>query len=565
MTRRYRLMAGAACIALISSMAACSQQEERDTAGLTDPSERSKDTEQTTVIDDGTAVIQPLPYPEPEVSRSEGIASGTMVVAEAPASLAYAQPVLAGERYADLDEAGVFVVDEVPVSTFSVDVDTGAYANIRRMLNAGYLPPKDAVRIEELINYFNYDYAPAPDADHPFSINTAVARTPWNEDTYLLQVGLKGFEPAVEERPAANLVFLVDVSGSMEPQDKLPLVKSALRLLVNELRPQDSVALVTYAGSSGIALEPTSGANKATILAAIDGLDAGGSTNGAGGLIDAYALGEQAMIEGGANRVILATDGDFNVGITDQQQLENLIETKRKSGIALTTLGVGDGNYNEPVLEQLANLGNGNYAYLDTLREAQKVLVKEMGATLFTIAKDVKIQIEFNPSVVAEYRLIGYENRMLERQDFNNDRIDAGEIGAGHTVTALYEIALVGQEGRLIDPLHFGPSHEELSPNFGVDFAFLRLRYKLPGEDESRLIEQTLAGSRLAAAEAPGPDLARAASVAAFGQLLRGGNYAGSFEYDDIATLAASVPEMASGGDWREFIDLVQLAEALDR
>ncbi|MEX2200801.1 MAG: VWA domain-containing protein [Dongiaceae bacterium] len=563
MTRRYRLMAGAACIALIASMAACNQQEERDTAGLGDRSQPETSTEQIAPIESGTAASV---LPEPEIAREVYDATGSSTNAAAQALALYAPPVYAGERYADLDEAGVFVVDEVPVSTFSVDVDTGAYANIRRMLNAGYLPPEDAVRIEELINYFDYGYAAAPDADHPFSINTAVARTPWNEDTYLLQIGLKGFEPAAAEHPAANLVFLVDVSGSMEPQDKLPLVKSALRLLVNELRPQDSVALVTYAGSSGIALEPTSGANKATILAAIDGLGAGGSTNGAGGLIDAYALAEQAMIEGGANRVILATDGDFNVGITDQQQLEDLIETKRKSGIALTTLGVGDGNYNEPVLEQLANLGNGNYAYLDTLREAQKVLVKEMGSTLFTIAKDVKIQIEFNPSVVAEYRLIGYENRMLERQDFNNDRIDAGEIGAGHTVTALYEIALVGQEGRLIDPLHFGSSHEDSSPNFGVDFAFLRLRYKLPDEDESRLIEQTLAGSRLAAAEAPGPDLARAASVAAFGQLLRGGNYAGSFEYDDIATLAASVPEAAaSGGDWREFIDLVQLAEALDR
>jgi Ca-activated chloride channel family protein len=433
------------------------------------------------------------------------------------------------------------------------------------MLNAGYLPPEEAVRIEELINYFDYAYAPAPDATHPFSVNTAVARTPWNDDTYLLQVGLKGFEPSADERPAANLVFLVDVSGSMEPQDKLPLVKSALRLLVKELRPQDSVALVTYAGSSGIALEPTSGSNKAKILAAIERLGAGGSTNGAGGLIDAYSLAEQAMIEGGANRVILATDGDFNVGIVNQTQLEDLIETKRRSGIALTTLGVGDGNYNEPTLERLADLGNGNYAYLDTLREAQKVLVKEMGATLFSIANDVKIQIEFNPAVVAEYRLIGYENRMLERQDFNNDRIDAGEIGAGHTVTALYEIALVGQEGRLVDPLHFGEATEPARADLEADFAFLRLRYKLPDQDESRLIEQTLAGNMLERAAAPGPDLARAAAVAAFGQLLRGGNHAGSFQYDDVAALARSISGDQAGGDWGEFVDLVQLAEALDQ
>jgi Ca-activated chloride channel family protein len=433
------------------------------------------------------------------------------------------------------------------------------------MLNEGYLPPEDAVRIEELINYFDYGYEAATDPQRPFTINTAVARTPWNPDTYLLQIGLKGFEPPVEERPAANLVFLVDVSGSMEPQDKLPLVKAALRLLVQELRPEDSVALVTYAGSSGIALEPTSGANKAAILHAIDRLGAGGSTNGAGGLIDAYALAEQAMIEGGANRVVLATDGDFNVGITDQQQLEDLIETKRKSGIALTTLGVGDGNYNEPALERLADLGNGNYAYLDTLREAQKVLVREMGATLFTIAKDVKIQIEFNPEVVAEYRLIGYENRLLERQDFNNDRIDAGEIGAGHTVTALYEIALVGRAGRLIDPLHFQPEGTDpAQPDLAADFAFLRLRYKLPSEDESRLIEQTLAGAMLAGVDTPETDIARAAAVAAFGQLLRGGDHAGSFDYADVAALARMIDDRGSG-DWGEFIDLVQLAEALDR
>ena len=570
MNRRLRLMAGAACIALLVGVTACSDDQ---------PLSRVEENETATVADSGTVVQpgtidteQPTAMPETEpLARNDGqvIAMETMIapvggitMTTAPA----APPPTATERYNDLDEAGIFTVADTPVSTFSIDVDTGAYSNVRRMLNAGYLPPEDAVRIEELINYFDYSYEAAPDSNHPFSINTAVTRTPWNENTYLLQVGLKGFEPPAAERPAANLVFLVDVSGSMEPQDKLPLVKSALRLLVKELGADDTVALVTYAGSSGIALEPTSGADKTTILAAIDNLGAGGSTNGAGGIVDAYALAEQAMIEGGANRVILATDGDFNVGVVDQQQLEELIEAKRKSGIALTTLGVGDGNYNEPVLEQLADLGNGNYAYLDTLREAQKVLVKEMGSTLFTIAKDVKIQIEFNPEIVAEYRLIGYENRLLEREDFNNDRIDAGEIGAGHTVTALYEITLVGSDGRMVDPLHFPQddttANADDAPNLSQDFAFLRLRYKLPEEQTSRLIEQTLPGTMLAGVDDPDADIARAAAVAAFGQLLRGGNHAGTFEYEDVIELAESIDDR-DGGDWDEFIDLVQLAEAL--
>jgi len=583
MNRRLRLMAGAACIALLVGVTGCGQEVERNTAELPEQTQESRD--ETVVADTGTVVMEtvtiteaqpePLPETEPlaptesefnELMResSTTVLNNVGTAATGPA----ASPPTAGERYSDLDEAGIFTVTDAPVSTFSIDVDTGAYSNVRRMLNAGYLPPEDAVRIEELINYFDYAYDAAPDSSHPFSINTAVTRTPWNENTYLLQVGLKGFEPPVAERPAANLVFLVDVSGSMDSQDKLPLVKSSLRLLVKELGADDTVALVTYAGTSGIVLEPTSGADKSTILAAIDNLGAGGSTNGAGGIVDAYALAEQAMIEGGANRVILATDGDFNVGVVNQQQLEELIEAKRKSGIALTTLGVGDGNYNEPVLEQLADLGNGNYAYLDTLREAQKVLVKEMGSTLFTIAKDVKIQIEFNPEIVAEYRLIGYENRLLEREDFNNDRIDAGEIGAGHTVTALYEITLVGSDGRMVDPLHFDQDEtsadSDEGPNLSQDFAFLRLRYKLPEEQTSRLIEQTLPGTMLAGVDDPDADIARAAAVAAFGQLLRGGNHAGTFEYEDVIELAQSI-EDREGGDWDEFIDLVQLAEALQQ
>ena len=341
------------------------------------------------------------------------------------------------ESYAHFDDNFTKRVSEHPVSTFSIDVDTGSYANVRRMLNRGRLPRHDAVRVEEMINYFAYNY-PLPDTlEPPFRVITEIAPAPWQKKNLLLHIGIKGFDIPKEKLPPANLVFLVDVSGSMRRHDKLELLKTSLKLLSNQLTEKDKVSLVVYAGASGLVLEPTPGNQRGKIQAALARLNAGGSTNGGAGIQLAYAIAQQAFIKEGINRVLLATDGDFNVGTVNFNGLKNLIEEKRKSGISLTTLGFGTGNYNDHLMEQLADVGNGNYAYIDTLNEAQKVLVDEMGSTLKTIAKDVKIQIEFNPKTVAEYRLIGYENRMLKREDFSNDKIDAGEIGAGHTVTAL--------------------------------------------------------------------------------------------------------------------------------
>ncbi|MCU7808479.1 MAG: VWA domain-containing protein, partial [Candidatus Thiodiazotropha sp. (ex Semelilucina semeliformis)] len=391
------------------------------------------------------------------------------------------------ENYANIKDNGVKAVAEQPVSTFSIDVDSGAYALVRRFLNQGNLPPKDAVRAEELINYFSYDY-PVPQAGkQPFSVSTEVARTPWNRNSLLVHVGIQGYVPQREVRPASNLVFLMDVSGSMNAPDKLPLLKSAFKLLVKQLDENDSVSLVVYAGASGVVLEPTPGDQQGKIMAALARLTAGGSTHGSAGIQLAYAMAEQAKVEGGINRVILATDGDFNVGTVNHEQLMDLIEEKREQGITLTTLGFGQGNYNDHLMEQLADKGNGNYAYIDTINEAQKVLVDELDATLEVIAKDVKIQIEWNPAVVTEYRLIGYENRLLAREDFSNDKVDAGDIGAGHTVTALYEIVLAGGKGQRLEPLRY-TSGSKVSGKQN-EIAHLRLRYKAPDGERSKLIE----------------------------------------------------------------------------
>ena len=467
------------------------------------------------------------------------------------------------ENYAHVDANPIQLVNENPVSTFSIDVDTGAYANVRRMLNEGYLPPQDAVRVEEMINYFSYDYPAPRDAQTPFSINMEIATTPWNPDTHLLQVGLKGFEVEAAERPAANLVFLMDVSGSMQDADKLPLLKNAFRLLTKQLDARDSVALVVYAGATGIVLQPTAGDQKATILSALDQLTASGSTNGAAGINLAYQMAEQAFIEGGINRVILATDGDFNVGTVSFEALVDMVEERRKKGISLTTLGFGTGNYNDHLMEQLADEGNGNYAYIDSINEARKVLVEELSSTLQTIAKDVKIQIEFNPSVVAEYRLIGYENRMLRREDFNNDRIDAGEIGAGHTVTALYEISLVGSAGQRVDPLRYGQPESLTSNGAKTELAFVRLRYKQPDSDTSKLIEHALRRDEIVELDAASDELQFSAAVAAFGQQLRGGEYLEDFSYSDIRDLALSGRADDRFGYRGEFISLVNLADSL--
>ncbi|MEQ1581757.1 MAG: VWA domain-containing protein [Steroidobacteraceae bacterium] len=472
------------------------------------------------------------------------------------------------ERYATLDDNPVHRVAEQPVSTFSIDVDTGAYANVRRFLTQGQLPPEDAVRVEEMLNYFDYSY-PAPGTrSTPFRVSTELARTPWNPDSMLLKVGIKGFEVPAGERPAANLVFLIDVSGSMQSPDKLPLLKNAFRLLTQQLSHRDRVSMVVYAGASGVVLEPTAGDHKQRILDALGQLEAGGSTNGADGIRLAYRLARDARIKGGINRVILATDGDFNVGTTNFESLIDLAEHERTTGVALTTLGFGTGNYNEKLMEQLADAGNGNYAYIDNLSEARKVLVEEVSSTLMTIARDVKIQVEFNPALVAEYRLIGYENRILAREDFNNDKVDAGDIGAGHRVTALYEVVPVGKQGR-IDPLRYSRERDDLGGPvpYAGELAFVRLRYKAPqvgaGNDESKLIQfPVLASSRVAAGR-ESSDFRFAASVAAFGQKLRGGKYLGSFDYDDIRALAKPTLNSDAAGHRREFLALVDLAQTL--
>jgi Ca-activated chloride channel family protein len=467
------------------------------------------------------------------------------------------------ENYAHFDDNPLKRVSEHPVSTFSIDVDTGAYSNTRRMLNAGSLPVRDAVRVEEFVNYFSYDYpAPATRAQ-PFSIVTELGPNPWNNQTQLLHVGLKGYEVPKSQIPASNLVFLIDVSGSMRSADKIGLLKTSLKMLTRELRADDSISIVVYAGASGVVLEPTSGRNKGRIISALDALTAGGSTNGAAGIRLAYAMAEQAFVEGGINRVLLATDGDFNVGTTNFEALENLVEEKRKTGISLTTLGFGTGNYNDRLMEQLADAGNGNYAYIDTVNEARKVLVEQVSATLQTIAKDVKIQIEFNPDVVAEYRLVGYENRVLAREDFNNDKVDAGEIGAGHTVTAIYEIALAGSRGQRVETLRYQqqPAHGDGKLN---EVAFLRLRYKAPEGEVSKLIERPIYRKDIRRELGETSDNFRfSAAVAGFGQLLRGGKYMEQFDYDDVRRLAGSARGEDRFGYRGEFVSLLSLAQSL--
>lgn len=469
------------------------------------------------------------------------------------------------EKYQSIDDNAVVVASQQPTSTFSIDVDTGAYSNTRRFLNQGQLPPEDAVRVEELINYFSYNYA-APEAEGtPFSIQTELAQTPWNEKTHLLHVGLQGYAPQYAERPAANLVFLIDVSGSMNDKNKLGLLKSSIKMMARELDKQDSVSIVVYAGASGVVLEPTSGEKIREIEAALDRLAAGGSTNGEAGIKLAYQLAEENFKEGGINRVILATDGDFNVGTSNVNSLKELIERKRENGVALTTLGFGQGNYNDHLMEQIADTGNGTYAYIDTLNEARKVLVDELQSTLMTIAKDVKIQVEFNPAVVSEYRLIGYENRHLANEDFNNDKIDAGEIGAGHTVTALYEIALVGEGGEFNTPSRYGNVNDNKPGNQSEslvnEIAELRLRYKKPDGDKSQLISRII--TRDQATDTPGENFKFSAAVASFAQYLRGGKYIGNFDLSDTVSLARSSRGEDKFGYRAEFIQLANLAESL--
>ncbi len=464
------------------------------------------------------------------------------------------------EQYQKLADNPIHAVAQDPVSTFSIDVDTGSYANVRRFLNRGQLPPGDAVRLEELVNYFPYSY-PQASGNTPFGVSTELAVTPWNANSRLLKVAIKASELQSQAMPPANLVFLVDVSGSMDRADGLPLVQSTLKLLVEQLRADDKVSLVVYAGDSSVVLPPTSGSEKGKIRAAIDKLQAGGSTAGESGIQLAYEQAQQGFIANGINRILLATDGDFNVGISDFDSLKKLAEDKRKTGVSLTTLGFGTDNYNEQLMEQLADAGNGNYAYIDNLREARKVLVEQLSSTLVTVAKDVKIQVEFNPAQVSEYRLLGYENRALKREDFSNDKVDAGEIGAGHTVTALYEIVPAGNKGWL-ESLRYAQVDSKRAAS--SEMALLRIRYKAPNQEQSRLLEVPIAADAKAPAIADASaDLRFAAAVAAFAQQLKGGQYTQGFDLAASAKLARSAKGDDHFGLRAEFVQLVELAQSL--
>ncbi len=463
-----------------------------------------------------------------------------------------------GEKYDGEEVSSIKRVADAPVSTFGVDVDTGSYSNVRRFLNKGQLPPKAAVRSEEMINYFRYDYPLPKDRKTPFSVTTDMAQTPWNEDTQLLRIGLRGYDIDRAERPSANLVFLVDVSGSMGSQDKLPLVKQTLLTLSQQLRSDDRVSIVVYSGTVGTLLKPTS--NKSHIREALSCMVARGSTAGGDALKMAYKTARSNFDKDAINRIIMTTDGDFNVGTTGTDQLKEIVAKERKSGVTLTMLGYGQGNYNESIMEGIANVGNGNYAYIDSTLEAQKVMKEELSSTLFTIAKDVKLQLEFNPAYVSQYRLIGYENRVLAEEDFNNDKIDAGDIGASHQVTALYEIVPAGGKG-------WAPQRRYQANEGGVKLAhngemgFLKLRYKLPDSDTSSLIEYPLSADAMKAAKAPSGDMAFAVAVGAFGQKLRGDKYLGDYSFDDISALAGKQDIF-----WRqEFVKLASSASQNDQ
>jgi Ca-activated chloride channel family protein len=466
----------------------------------------------------------------------------------------------AGETYAHTQEGGFRSATKDPLSTFSIDVDAASYSNVRRFLNQGQLPPPDAVRIEEMLNYFQYDY-PQPTGSQPFSVTTELAACPWNPTHQLVHVGLQGKTVATDKLPPANLVFLVDVSGSMMGDDRLPLVQAGLRLLVKELRPQDKVALVVYAGAAGLVLPPTAGNKRSEIMRAIDNLRAGGSTAGGAGLRLAYQVARDSFQKDGNNRVILATDGDFNVGEQSDDAMEHLIVQERESGVFLTVLGVGQGNYQDKKMELLADKGNGNYAYLDNLDEARRVLVRQFGGTLFTLAKDVKLQVEFNPARVREYRLIGYENRTLVAEDFNNDRKDAGEMGAGHTVTALYEVVPVGAPVA-IDKLKYQQNPAETPAPASADLMTVKLRYKEPQGKTSKLFERTLRGSAVSL-ERASENLRFAAAVAQFGMLLRASEYRGDATWATTAKLAEEARGKDPEGYRAELVRLMKAAEGL--
>ena len=476
------------------------------------------------------------------------------------------------EEYDKITENEFLAVKQNPLSTFSIDVDNASYSNVRRMLNYGEMPDKGAVRTEEMINYFTYDY-PAPSGKHPFSIYTEISTSPWNTNHKLVHIGIQGKKLNYNDLKPSNLVFLLDVSGSMSDKNKLPLLKKSLKLLLNELSQNDKISIVVYAGAAGLVLPPTNASEKEKIIAALDKLEAGGSTAGGAGIELAYKTAKDAFIKGGNNRVILSTDGDFNIGTSSTSSLVDLIEEKRKDGIYLTILGFGMGNYKDGRMEQISNAGNGNYFYIDNFKEAEKVFVKEMRANMFTIAKDVKIQIEFNPAQVKAYRLIGYENRMLKKEDFNNDKKDAGELGAGHTVTALYEIIPANSDeetGGNVDSLKYQKNSVTDRAKNSNEIMTIKFRYKPPESDKSILITHSLTskyplGTTITEIENPSNNFLFSAAVAEFGMLLRDSEFKGEASYDNVLKLAKSSKGKDENGYRHEFIGLVETAKSLSK
>ena len=507
----------------------------------------------------GGAAVQQQGYGNSAVLNSRGGAPGYVGGISAQPDFV-APPAANTEEFANEDDNPLRITADDPVSTFSIDVDTASWSLLRSSLNRGQMPNPDAVRIEEMVNYFPYDYA-APDAEDisPFRPTVNVFETPWNPDTRLVRIALQGELPAIEDRPPLNLVFLIDTSGSMNDPSKLPLLIQSFRLMLDRLDPEDEIAIVTYAGSAGVALDPTPASDRDAIEAALTSLQAGGSTNGAGGLREAYRLASEMSDEGEVSRVLLATDGDFNVGISDPEALTDFIADQRDSGTYLSVLGFGRGNLQDDTMQALAQNGNGTAAYIDTLSEARRVLVDQLAGALFPIADDVKIQVEFNPAVIAEYRLIGYETRALAREDFNNDEVDAGELGAGHSVTALYEVTPVGSPARLTDPLRYASDTPEVADadNSG-ELGFLRLRWKEPGAEESDLIEFPIEMT-----DSPDPEAAFAAAIAGFGQLLRGSDVLGDWTYADAIALANANRGEDEFGYRFEAVQLMRLAESL--
>ncbi len=474
------------------------------------------------------------------------------------------QPAFNTESYNAINENPFLEAKQNPLSTFGIDVDAASYSNIRRFINDNQLPPVDAVRIEEMINYFDYEY-PQPQNADPVSINTEISAAPWNTGHLLVKIGLQGKTIATDNLPASNLVFLIDVSGSMSSSNKLPLVKSSMRLLVDQLRSKDKVSIVVYAGAAGQILEPTSGDKKQAIKDALNKLEAGGSTAGGEGIELAYKLAQENFVKGGNNRVILASDGDFNVGSSSDGEMQRLIEEKRESGVYLTVLGYGMGNYKDSKMKTLADKGNGNYAYIDNISEAKKVLVNEFGGTLFTIAKDVKLQVEFNSAEVQAYRLIGYENRMLNKEDFNNDKKDAGDLGSGHTVTALYEIIPAGVKSKFtesVDPLKYQKSVSESAKDYGNELLTVKLRYKKPDEDSSKLLAKPVIDETIAF-EKTSDNFRFAAAVAGYGMLLRNSEFKQNIDYSKVISWAENALGKDKEGYRAEFLRMVKSSELM--